>query len=428
MKRKSIVEIVYNQNLLGMKRKSFIKMIALSLMTLLSMGGLTACGSDDDGGQGNIPDPSDDPTPDVFHPINASTRPLLEVKEYTAYDPTELVETIIKWPMITYAGETVANFLRPMLNLSVSRRMPQMDDLFAQRVGTAPDGSRQWNLRRYVFTYKSVSGSTGNDTILTGSVIFPTNTVGKPHEVDVLTLYHHQAYFDDSWLASQAVTLMAMHTMHNSAVIEPDGQGAKSEMETLITENLQGDLTALQMADCVLAALEVMRNQGVTLAAGGYSNNWGTSLGATATAGFAQYMDNDATTDLKQLFRVRASYMGEGPTQISQLNGYEHVWENPPVQKFQVGWNPRHPFYISTCPNDELIKYDELKKYYNKLRLMPDGSLDTNVHWIDLNVPHLPIEQEIDEEVGNHLLSAVITLLYISLVKDPSEIVRAQNE
>jgi hypothetical protein len=295
-------------------------------------------------------------------------------------------------------------------------------------VGKAADGSRQWNVKRYVFTYKSISSATGNDTTLIGSVIFPNNTIGEPHQVDVLTLYHHQAYFDISWLPSHSVTMMAMHVLHNSAVIEPDGQGARWEMEDLIRENLQGDLTALQMADCVLAALEVMRQEGVTLADDGYSNSWGTSLGAPAATGFAQYMENDATPDLQQLFKLRATYIGEGSIMLSQIKGYEDLVKNPPAQKFYDGWNPRLPFYISTCPDDELVNYDELKKYYTKLRTMPDGSVNDNVQWYDFYIPgfikKILNTEQIEELFGGsaiHIVSSVLSLYDASIVKDPAD-------
>ena len=237
----------------------------------------------------------------------------------------------------------------------------------------------------------------------------------------MLTLYNHQAYYLDSWLPSNSLTMMAIHALHNSAVIEPDAQGAEGNMVKLIASNLEGDVTCLQMVDCVLAALEVMRDHGVTPAPGYYSNSWGTSLGTVATAGFAQYMENDAPEDLQQLINLRATYMGEGPTELSHVRGFENAVANPRVQKYNNGWHPRLPFYISTCPNDELVNYGAMKEYYNKLRTMPDGTVLPHVKWLDLNLPHTDVEKMLDEGSGNHLLSAVIQLVYISMVEDPAD-------
>ena len=407
-----------------MKRLTIFKNVTFCFVALVSIGMLTACSDSDNQGQGG----GEDPGSGVFHPIDASTQTLRDVIEKNTYDPSEFGEVIGSWPMLSFSGDIIANLIKGQLKLVAATRLPQMDALFKERVGTAEDGSRLWNIKRCVFTYNSISGETGNDTTLVGSVIFPTNTVGKPHQVDVLTLYHHQAYFENSWLPSHSVTMMAMHALHNSAVIEPDGQGARYEMSDLIRENLQGDLTGLQMADCVLAALEVMRQEGVTLADNGYSNNWGTSLGTVAATGFAQYMERDATPDLQALFRLRATYIGEGPTMLDQVKGYEDVVPNPPTQKFYDGWNPRLPFYMSSNPYDELINYDELKKYYTKLRTMPDGSVNSNMQWYDFYMPKVVRDivniKQIQEKLGGHaihLLSAVLSLYDASIVKDPAD-------
>jgi hypothetical protein len=347
----------------------------------------------------------------------ASTRTLVAVTDSASYQAEDYAQAISSWPMMSYAGESVAKVMAPMLNFAVKCRVPVMDELFAQRLGTPSDSLRQWQVERYVFTYNSVSGVTGNDTVLVGSVVFPNNTLGRSHEVDMLTLYHHQAYYFESWLPSQSLTLMAMHALHNSAVIEPDAQGAEWNLQNLIASYAQGDLTALQMVDCVLAALEVMRNHGVTTSQDCYSNNWGTSLGTSAATGFAQYMENDAPEDLQRLINLRASYIGEGPVMLSHLRGYENAAGNLKEQSYYYRWHPRLPFYISSCPNDELIKYDGLKEYYNHLRMLPNGTILSNVHWLDVNVPH----NVLDKILNNHLQTAVLTLLYISMVEDPSD-------
>lgn len=399
-----------------MKRVFSYQAVIFDFMVFLFACLFVSC-SHDDNDYPDVPSP-----PEQFHPIDASTRTLRDVIEAKEYAPAKFGEVIGDWPMLSYPGDGVAKLMETTLKAVVRNRLPQMDALFKERVGTAEDGSRQWQIKRRVFTYSSVSGETGNDTTLVGSVIFPTNTVGKPHQVDVLTLYHHQAYFIDSWLPSNAVTTMALHAMHNSAVIEPDGQGAKYNMKKLIRENIQGDLTALQMADCVLAALEVMRQENVTLAADGYTNNWGTSLGTVAATGFAQYMENDASLDLKMLFKMHATYIGEGPTMLSHIKGYENTVSNPKAQKFYSGWNPSLPFYMSSCPVDELVNYDEMKKYFTQLRTMPDGSVNSKVQWCDMIIPSIVQKAASTQTLGNHLLASVVSLFIASIVNDPADV------
>ena len=399
-------------------------------MALMSIGMFTSCSNDDDtnnGEGGGSPSGGSEPTPEVFHPINASTRTLIDVVEKNEYTSTEFREAIVNWPMLSYAGDAISALIKPALRLVYARRVTQLDDVFRKTVGTGYLGARQWNIKRYVFTYKSISSVTGNDTTLVGSVIFPTNTLGKPHQVEVLSLYNHQAFFDNSWLASHSVTLMGMHALNNFAVIEPDGQGASPDAVKLTEENMRGDWVALQMADCMLAALEVMRQDNVTLAANVYTNNWGTSLGTVGTTGFAQYMENNATPDLQALFNLRATYIGEGPTMLRHLRGAEDMMPDLPAQKYYDGWNPRLPFYISCAPDDEFINYDELKNYYTKLQTMPDGTVNNNVQWLDFNMS--PTEKAIAaigfsgieglSDCNDHLYSATFTLLYICMAKDP---------
>ena len=408
-----------------MKRINHLRMLIFALATGLTMCMLTACSSDgfNPGEGGGV-----QPEPEAFHPIDASTRTLLDIVEKNEYTPTEFGETIGCWPMLSVGGDALARLLKSTIKTVTYSRLPKMDALFKERVGTAADGSRQWNIKRRVFTYQSVSNATGNDTTLVGSVIFPTNTVGKPHQVDVLTLYHHQAYLEESWLASKSVTVMAMHALHNFAVIEPDGHGASDDLNKLVYETVNGDLSCLQMVDCVLAALEVMRQENVTLADDGYTNNWGTSLGTTAATALAQYMEYDATPDLQALLNLRATYIGEGPTKFSQLQDCKQYEADLPVQKYFEGWNPRLPFYMSSCKDDELVVYDELKSYFMKLRTMPDGSINNNVQWYDFYLPsivkRITTIEEVSEAtwgIGNHMLSAVVTLMAVSMVKDPAD-------
>ena len=412
-----------------MKGKIYSGLATFCLITLTSMGMLTACSSDDDYVPG-----SDDSQPgsEVFHPIDASTRTLRDVIVRKEYTPTEFGEAIGSWPMFATLGDGLTRMTKPAISAIVDSRTPQMDKLFEERVGTASDGSRQWTLKRCVFTYQSISGITGNDTTLIGSVVFPTNTLGKAHEVDVLTLYHHQAYFQESWLPSNSLTMMALHALHNSAVIEPDYYGADADFGNIITKYYQGDLTALQMADCVLAALEVMRQQNVTLAAGGYTNNWGCSLGVKSATGFAQYMENDATPDLQKLFRLRATYVGEGPTMSVHEKGYENFIPNAVKQKYEEGWYPRLPYYISCNPSEDFISYEGLKKYYAQLRTLPDGTVNPNVHWLDLELKLQPVIDQLakviniamGEDLGSHVLSSVATLFAISMVEEPADMER----
>ena len=357
----------------------------------------------------------------------ASTRTLVAVTDSVVYQPAEFAKTLAHWPLfgeVNQMSEAVGRLMEPTLRLAVNARVPKLDSLFAQRVGVGDKGQRQWQLKRYTFTYNSVSCTTGADTLLGGSVVFPTNIVGMPHEVGTLTLYHHQAYNADSWLPSQSLTAMGLHALHNSAVIESDMQGSLNGFE-VDWHFLLGDLICLQTVDCALAALEVMRDHGVTLAADGYTNSWGTSLGVVSALGFAQYMENDAPNDLQRLLNLKASFVGEGPGRFIHMRGVEEFEALVPLQKYASGWNPRLPLYMSCSPNEEFIKYEVVKDYCEQLRTLPDGTVNDNVHWLDFNVVHTELEKQgfAAESPANHLVSALLTLFYASLVEDPADMV-----
>ena len=139
-------------------------------------------------------------------------------------------------------------------------------------------------------------------------------------------------------------------------------------------------------------------------------------------------MENEAATDLQELLKLRATYIGEGPTKFSQVQGCKSYEPNLPKQKYFEEWNPRLPFYMSLCKDDEMIVYDELKDYFTKLRTMPDGTINKNVHWLDFYMPAIVKRITSSEDIskmtwgiGNHLLTAVVSLMAASTVKDPAD-------
>ena len=82
-----------------------------------------------------------------------------------------------------------------------------------------------------------------------------------------------------------------------------------------------------------------------------------------------------------------------------------------------------------------MISYDALKKYYNELRTMPDGSTNVKVHWIDYQLPSLikkiislePVSQKM-YGIGNHLLSATVMLFAACTVNDPADMEKALSQ
>ena len=171
-----------------------------------------------------------------------------------------------------------------------------------------------------------------------------------------------------------------------------------------------------------------MKQDNVTPAANCYSNNWGTSLGCIAATAFAQYMENDATSDFQKLVNLRATYVGEGPVMPSHVKRSGDPLLDPPAQRYYDGWNPRLPFYMSCSPDDELIDYDKLKNYYTKLQTMPNGSVNANMHWYDFYIPgfvkkiiNMDFIREKLSGMPIHMVSSVLSLYDACIVNNPAD-------
>ena len=181
-----------------------------------------------------------------------------------------------------------------------------------------------WEIQSYTFTYRSQAVN-GREIILSGRVTFPGNKEeGVPHEVKTISLHTHQAFFHPEWAPSQNLMFMPLKALWDSAVIEPDLQkwGINHGIEP------DGGGSALhmarQLADCAVAALEVMRQHGVTLAPDGYTTNWGSSQGAFPALLFAKWYDTEAPQGFRDAFRLRASFVAEGAIPLQELIPYTY--------------------------------------------------------------------------------------------------------
>jgi len=351
---------------------------------------------------------------------------LVDVVESKCYTPETFAvavsESHTMRSFLAFGGvdSPLLEMLQPLFNLAVNSRLPQTDELFRQRVGVDENGQRQWQIERHVFTYHSVSASTGADTVLLGAVTFPNNMLPNVgHEVGTLTLHNHQAAFDYESLPSQSFSWMTLHALHNSAVIEPDLVGLEDDYQKEIFDYLNGDVLGLQMLHCVMAALDVMRQHGVALASDGYSNNWGSSLGLSSALGFTYYMENEAPEDVVNTLKLRSTFVGEGITKIEQLIGPGGL-VSPPY-KHTEGWHARLPLYVAYSPNTNFGSYEEMKEFFRQVATRPDGTVNPDVKWIPFNVANTEFQQLAG---GNHFVAATLMLLYMSCAEEPADMVK----
>jgi hypothetical protein len=166
-------------------------------------------------------------------------------------------------------------------------------------------------IQSYTFTYRSQTVD-GREIEMSGRVTFPNNKNGKPHQVKTLSLHTHQAFLYPEWAPSQNLMFMPLKALWNSAVIEPDLQ----KWGINLAKESDGGGSALhmarQLADCTVAALEIMRQHGVTLKPKGYSTNWGSSQGSVPSLMFAKWYDTEAPQWFKDQIRLKSTFTGEG--------------------------------------------------------------------------------------------------------------------
>lgn len=238
----------------------------------------------------------------------------------------------------------------PLFKLMVDKRLPQLDALFQKQVG-GNCLNRRWKVESHVFHYKSKTPN-GEDIILSGRVTFPNNTVeGVGHQVKTLTLHSHQYLLDPSWAPSRTYSFMTLRALQNSAVIEPDFQGF-GIAEQYEYPSMSSKVLARQLSDCAMAALDVMRHRGVTLAPDGYSTSWGISFAAAVPLSFAKYYETEAPLNVRNAIRLASSFSAEGPTDIIALLRY---YDQHPDEFMDLSLLMSAP--ISNVPEAELGGY-----------------------------------------------------------------------
>lgn len=231
------------------------------------------------------------------------------------------------WWMAYQMVPQVKPIVKEGLRLLYINRLPEMNRLFEEEKAECPcEEDTPWQVESYVYRYLSRSAR-GEEIILSGRVSFPRLACNRqPHTVESLSIHHHHVVPADFGAPSHSLTPMMMRTFFNSAVIEPDYEGyGASAGRTHCGASF--DVLARQTMDGVMAALEVMRQHGVTLADEGYSTAWGVSLGAPPLLAFAKYYDQQATAQQRQAIRLRSCYAAGGPFLIHRMAEYidEHL-------------------------------------------------------------------------------------------------------
>ena len=218
-----------------------------------------------------------------------------------------------------YVGdnEQLISLVKNSFNVVMGMKCFHLDTAFAHRSSVSVlQYKRDWHIETFTFTYPSVS-SIGQPIVLSGRVTFPVADDGKGNNVESLSLYVHH-YVDHELAPSLCITPFTLRTLYNSAVVEPDLQGYGIDTSHAFC-GLSNDALARQMKDCLFAAMQIMRQYNVSLAADGYTTAWGYSLAAPAVMAFIRMHDQQFTESERQSIRLHSAFVGGGPMKMDQL-------------------------------------------------------------------------------------------------------------
>ena len=249
------------------------------------------------------------------------------------FQPEELINFMYNGKMVSEkdweaspAAKSVVRVVVKLLDNAfgnfIDAHTPALDKLFEAEAGLDKQEDHCWQMESYSFNYRSKSAR-GEDVVLSGRVTFPNHkTKGIGHQVNSLTLNMHHALPQVSLMPSQTLGMWTLRSYFNEAVIEPDGQGLGANLDKDYYCTVSSNVLARQMADCTLAALEVMRQHGVTLSGDGHSICTSCSQGAAVPLAFAKYYETEASASFREAVRLNAVYTSCGPLDFEDCIRY----------------------------------------------------------------------------------------------------------
>ena len=298
---------------------------------------------------------------------------LVSITSKSVFTPYQLSAATAETPMVaegTGDNQTIQELASKAIDLITFNRVHRLDTLFSGHA-VMKEKNREWQIESYTFTYRTIAAN-GQPVTLSGRVSFPNakDTSAIHHQVSSISLYTHHYLVNKAHAPAASVQIVDMRTLYNSVVVSPDYQGYGS------TENLpycgySFDAQARQAADCINAALIVMRQQGVTLADDSYTTAWGFSLAAPVTLAFARYYDQKMTNKQRDMVNLRSVYIGEGPYFLDTLIHYYN--NHPDFTAFALDYSP---IYLAALPRALFGKYsmtDFLPQWMQTQQVEIDG-------------------------------------------------------
>ena len=317
-----------------MKRTTFL----LSMMIVLT---LTGCSNDHDNTDNTKEDPKELIIPHT----------VLSMESYSSNDFCDKVRSNKFLQNQMGDNETTNKIIAGAIETLVGLRKPQMDNTFAKE---SPNSSG-WQVQTCTFSYESVSVS-GKPITLSGRITFPNAKDGSGHKVKSLSLYVHY-FLDKDVVPSLSLTPVDLRYLFDSAVIEPDleGYGTSADRPYCGFSMLA---QARQTADCMLAAIEILKENGVELIEGGHTTGWGYSLGGPIVLEFARYYDKQLSASQRKIINLTSIYAGGGPFLLDRMIELLNVDKNLYARTLCY-----LPHFLSSIPEEELGGY-QLRDFF----------------------------------------------------------------
>ena len=317
-----------------MKRTIFF----LSMMIVLT---LTGCSNDSD----NIDNTKEDPKELII------PHTVLSMESYSSNDFCDKVRSNKFLQNQMGDNETTNKIIAGAIETLVGLRKPQMDMTFAKE---SPNSSG-WQVQTCTFSYESVSVS-GKPITLSGRITFPNAKDGSGHKVKSLSLYVHY-FLDKDVVPSLSLTPVDLRYLFDSAVIEPDLEGYGTSADrpycgfSMLTQ-------ARQTSDCMLAAIEILKENGVELIEGGHTTGWGYSLGGPIVLEFARHYDKQLSASQRKKINLTSVYSGGGPFLLDRMIELLNVDKNLYARTLCY-----LPHFLSSIPEEELGGY-QLRDFF----------------------------------------------------------------
>ena len=222
---------------------------------------------------------------------------LTEIYQYT---PDEFAGHVFNPENPIWAGQEP--WMVSAMQALVRAKNTSLDEKMAREAAGAESG---WGYRKFVLEYQSKDAQ-GKSITLSEVVALPVG-IGRDHHPDKILLNsHYTLYADEERPSGPYADIMMAATSSDAVFICPDleGYGASADR---VHPYLAHEVAARQSIDGVLAALQLLEDQGIRLEEDYRLFNVGYSQGASNALAIHRYIENRCSRKEQERIRLEKS-------------------------------------------------------------------------------------------------------------------------